>query len=323
MERNKVHLMNWLDNTLPDKSVQLIIADPPYFEVKGEFDFIWESFDNYLKDVEEWAKECKRLLADNGTLFWWGDDKKIAYAQIIFDKYLSIINHIVWHKGEDFMGLNKSEGLRSFAPCTERVLMYSSEKVQTGLERIKLDVENFKNLRNYFEELHEFIGKSKKDMIHKIGQKVDHAFRYSSTQWELPTPETYNELLEAYAIGSWSGFREYEDLRREYEDLRREYEDLRRPFDNFNHFGDVIHIPNMETHKHDHPTVKPEKLTRALILTCSKPSYLILVPFAGSGTECAMAAREGREFIGFDIEAKYVDMANKRAKRELSTPKLF
>jgi DNA modification methylase len=36
-----------------------------------------------------------------------------------------------------------------------------------------------------------------------------------------------------------------------------------------------------------------------------------------------MAAREGREFIGFDIEAKYVDMANKRAKRELSTPKLF
>jgi DNA modification methylase len=73
MERNKVHLMNWLDNTLPDKSVQLIIADPPYFEVKGEFDFIWSSFDEYLKDVENWAKECERLLADNGTLFWYGD----------------------------------------------------------------------------------------------------------------------------------------------------------------------------------------------------------------------------------------------------------
>ena len=332
MERNKVHHMNWLDNTLPDKSVQLIIADPPYFEVKGEFDFIWESFDAYLQDVEKWAAECARLLADNGTLFWYGDDKKIAYAQVIFDKHLSIINHIVWHKGEDFMGLNKSEGLRSFAPCTERVLMYSSEKIQTGLERIKLDVDNFKNLRNYFEALHQYIGKTKSALIEEIGQKVDHAFRYASTQWDLPTPETYSELIESYGISSWSGYREYEDLRREYEDLRREYEDLRReyedlrrPFNNIYNLNEVMRFNNeaaMNT-QYKHPTRKPEKLTRALILTCSKPSDLILVPFAGSGTECAMAAREGREFIGFDIEAKYVDMANKRAKRELSTPTLF
>ena len=325
MELNKVHHLDWLENGLPDKSVQLIIADPPYFEIKGEFDFIWSSFDEYLKDVEEWAKECKRILADNGTLFWYGDDKRIAYAQVIFDKHLSLVNHIVWHKGEDFMGLNKSEGLRSFAPCTERVLMYSNEVDQTGLERIKLDMNNFTNLRNYFKELHEFIGKSKKDMIHKIGQKVDHAFRYSSTQWDLPTPETYNELNESYAIASWSGFREYEDLRREYEDLRREYEDLRRPFSNIYNLNEVMRFNNesaMNT-QYIHPTRKPEKLTRALILTCSRPNDLVFVPFAGSGTECAMAAKEGRQFIGFDIEAKYVDMANKRAHTHLSTPTLF
>jgi DNA modification methylase len=325
MELNKVHHLDWLENGLPDKSVQLIIADPPYFEIKGEFDFIWSSFDEYLKDVEEWAKECKRILADNGTLFWYGDDKRIAYAQVIFDEHLSLVNHIVWHKGEDFMGLNKSEGLRSFAPCTERVLMYSNEVDQTGLERIKLDMNNFTNLRNYFKELHEFIGKSKKDMIHKIGQKVDHAFRYSSTQWDLPTPETYNELNESYAIASWSGFREYEDLRREYEDLRREYEDLRRPFSNIYNLNEVMRFNNesaMNT-QYTHPTRKPEKLTRALILTCSRPNDLVFVPFAGSGTECAMAAKEGRQFIGFDIEAKYVDMANKRAQTHLSTPTLF
>jgi len=33
---NKVHLGDWTTNQLEDKSVQLIIADPPYFEVKGE-----------------------------------------------------------------------------------------------------------------------------------------------------------------------------------------------------------------------------------------------------------------------------------------------
>ena len=66
-----------------------------------------------------------RLLADNGTLFWYGDAKKIAYAQVIFDKYFNLLNNLVWNKGS-FMGLEQSDGLRSFAPCTERILMYSN-----------------------------------------------------------------------------------------------------------------------------------------------------------------------------------------------------
>lgn len=75
---NVVYHNDWMKNELPDKSVQLIIADPPYFETKGEFDFIWNSFDDYLIDVEKWAKECKRILAENGTLFWFGSSKRIA-----------------------------------------------------------------------------------------------------------------------------------------------------------------------------------------------------------------------------------------------------
>ena len=140
MEKNKIYNCDWLKNELPDGCAKLIVADPPYFEVRGDFDFVWNSFSDYLNDVEKWAIECKRLLAENGTLFWYGDDKRIAYAQIIFDKYFNLVNNLVWHKGENFMGLNKSDGLRSFAPCTERVLMYSTEVNQPGLERIKLDV---------------------------------------------------------------------------------------------------------------------------------------------------------------------------------------
>lgn len=58
---NKVHNTDFLNNNIEDESVQLIIADPPYFEVKGKFDFIWNSFDHYLEDVERWAIECKRV----------------------------------------------------------------------------------------------------------------------------------------------------------------------------------------------------------------------------------------------------------------------
>jgi site-specific DNA-methyltransferase (adenine-specific) len=69
MEVNKIHNINFLDNTLPDKCANLIIADPPYFEVKGAFDFIWSDMKAYLQDVEKWSLDSKRLLADNGTLF--------------------------------------------------------------------------------------------------------------------------------------------------------------------------------------------------------------------------------------------------------------
>ena len=79
---------------LPDNSVNLIIADPPYFETKGAFDFIWDSFDDYLSDVEKWALACKRILTDNGTLFWYGHAKKIAYSQVILDKYFNLEKQI-------------------------------------------------------------------------------------------------------------------------------------------------------------------------------------------------------------------------------------
>ena len=315
MEKNTIHHADWMTNDLPDGSVNLIITDPPYFEVRGDFDFVWDSFDDYLKDVEKWAIECKRLLAENGTLFWYGDDKRIAYAQIIFDKYFNLVNHLIWHKGENFMGLNKSDGLRSFAPCTERILMYSNEVNQTGLERIKLDVNNFQTLRNHFKEMQSFIGLSLKKINDTFGhRRAEHAFYWKSTQWDLPTLETFNELIQQFRINEWDSFREYEDLRREYEDLRREYEDLRRPFDNFLNLNEVMRFNNesaMHT-QYKHPTRKPEKLTRALLLTCSRPNDLVLVPFAGSGTECAMAKKENREFIGFEIDEKYHAVAMER-----------
>jgi len=318
MEINTIHNSDWMNNGLPDQSVDLIIADPPYFEILGDFDFIWDSFDDYLKDVEKWAIECKRVLKDNGTLFWYGDDKRIAYAQIIFDKHLSLVNNLVWHKGENFMGLNKSEGLRSFAPCTERILMYSNEVNQTGLERIKLDVNNFQTLRNHFKEMHEWVDVSKRELIQKVGQRIDHCFRYNSTQWDLPTLETFNELIQQFKINQWDSFRDYEELRKEYEELRKEYEELRRPFNNFLDLNEVMRFNNESSlhTEYKHPTRKPTKLTRALMLTCSKADALVLVPFAGSGTECAMAQKENRNFIGFEIDEKYHEVAMNRLKHQ-------
>jgi DNA modification methylase len=78
-----------------------------------------------------------------------------------------------------------------------------------------------------------------------------------------------------------------------------------------------------KTKDYDHDTVKPEKLSLSLIMTCSKPGDLVVIPFAGSGTECAMAAKENRQFIGFDVNSKYVEMANKRVQNATAQVSLF
>ena len=311
---NKVYNKDFLNNTLPDKCAKLIIADPPYFEVKGNFDFIWNSFEDYLKDVEKWAIECKRILADNGTLFWYGDAKNIAYSQIIFDKYFNLLNSIVWENTNDHkQQIRFNEDLRTFAPLTERILMYSKE--QHNLTQCVY------HIRDYIRQ--EIIKAKSKIVLKRVNEALGTATNgggVASACLSLDKAEPTMLTKEMYQkLQTWC--KPY--LRKEYKELRKEYEKLRRPFNNALHLGDVIRLPNYETSNYDHDTIKPEKLTRILITTCSRKNDLVVVPFSGSGTECAMAAKENRNFIGFDIEQKYVDMANKRIEQHKAQIRMF
>ena len=318
MEENKVYHGDWLNNALPDKSVQLIIADPPYYKVKGDFDFVWKTFDDYLADVEKWAVECKRLLADNGTILWYGDAKNIAYAQIIFDKHFNLLNSLVWENTNDHkQQIRFNTDLRTFAPLTERILMYGNGNDSSGLNAMlqtsMIPIQEYMNKQRQKSNVnYTFIAK----LFDISTTAVAHWFNYP-TQPSLPEQSKYNKLREFIDLMP------YEDLQKWNEELRRQHEELRRPFNNALHLGDVIRLPNYETSDHEHDTIKPEKLTRIFITTCSRKNDLVLVPFAGSGTECAMAIKEGRRFIGFDVEQKYVDMSNERCRAIMSQPSLF
>ncbi len=327
----KIYHDDWMNNGLPDKSVQLIIADPPYFEVKGDFDFVWDNFEHYLQDVEKWAIECKRLLADNGTLFWWGNSKKIAYSQIILDKYFNLENSLVWRKKDSIQYQYYSPDLaRTFNTHNERLLMYSNESDGMDLAELNYSYQIGKKHTEIMEPIISYmIGEMEKAGFNcaKINEATNskmasHWFARTS-QWALPTKEWYSKLQELFNYEYLR--KDYEYLRKDYEELRKDYEELRRFFYNPYKYEEVLEFSQEghKTGKYDHPTMKPEKLTRALILTCSRKTDLLLVPFAGSGTECAMAAKEGRRFIGFDTELKHVEYANKRCETILSQPQLF
>tara|TARA_B100000073_G_scaffold346150_1_gene356861 strand:- start:1606 stop:2409 length:804 start_codon:yes stop_codon:yes gene_type:complete len=67
-----------------DNSFDLVIADPPYFQIKGDFDFKWKTPQEYLDFCREWLLECKRVLKPNGTLIIWGSvgEKQITFARL-------------------------------------------------------------------------------------------------------------------------------------------------------------------------------------------------------------------------------------------------
>ena len=312
IELNKAHNCDWMQNGLPDKSVQLILADPPYYKVKGDFDFVWKTFDDYLIDVEKWAIECKRLLAENGTIYWFGGSKRIAYTQIIFDKYFGIVNNLVWEKAEadGLFGSTGSEQLRSYPNSTERVLMYSNDVynltqcVYLIRDYIRAEIERARG-KIVLKEVNEALGTATNG-----GGVASACLSLDKSEPAMFTKEMYQKL-QVWLNGG-----------KEYEYLRKEYEELRRPFENVTKSTEILKV-RFKPSEYDHPTVKPEMLARLLILTSSRKNDLVLVPFAGSGTECAMAVKEGRRWVGFDITKKYVDMTNRRAGEIRSNPTLF
>jgi len=66
-----------------------------------------------------------------------------------------------------------------------------------------------------------------------------------------------------------------------------------------------------------HSAVYPEELSDKCIINFSKKGDLVLDPFMGSGTTAISAKKHERNFLGFDINPDYVELANKRIKQEV------
>lgn len=80
------------------------------------------------------------------------------------------------------------------------------------------------------------------------------------------------------------------------------------------------HPLTVQTFKKDkglHPTQKPVDLFAYLIRTYTNEGEIVLDNCIGSGTTAIAALRTGRQFIGFELEREYVEIANKRIDNEL------
>ena len=65
-----------------------------------------------------------------------------------------------------------------------------------------------------------------------------------------------------------------------------------------------------------HEAEFPEDLARRVIRLWSSQNAVVLDPFVGSGTTTAVAAQEGRQWIGIDLNSASTEMARKRTSPE-------
>lgn len=100
--------------TFPDKSVDLVFADPPYnMQTEGEllrtdgssFNGVtdkWDKFNSlneYDTFSKQWLSECKRILKDDGAIWVIGSFQNIfRLGYIMQDLGFWILNDVIWSK---------------------------------------------------------------------------------------------------------------------------------------------------------------------------------------------------------------------------------
>ena len=80
--------------------------------------------------------------------------------------------------------------------------------------------------------------------------------------------------------------------------------------------ANVVRIQKIIAQANTHPTPKPVALIEHFLRLHTKPGDIVLDPFAGSGPTGIACAKMGRRFLGFELDQKWVDLANDRIKAQ-------
>ena len=94
---------------------------------------------------------------------------------------------------------------------------------------------------------------------------------------------------------------------------------------NINNMGTttLLQVPNIKRGTKLHPTEKPTDLMKILIENSSKKNDIVLEPFAGCGSTLLACKETGRNFIGFELDKHYFDIATKRISNHTEQLKII
>ncbi|MDZ4405501.1 site-specific DNA-methyltransferase [Prosthecobacter sp.] len=125
---------------LPDAVAQVIIADPPYFNVleNEAWDTQWKTAADYLAWCEEWVAQSMRVLRDDGLAFIFGQLGKREHT------FLHLMSRLTQqHQFHDLIIWDRAVGYDerrdSFTPQYEMVLvMRKGERVKFNKDAVRI-----------------------------------------------------------------------------------------------------------------------------------------------------------------------------------------
>jgi site-specific DNA-methyltransferase (adenine-specific) len=100
---------------IPDKSINLVIVDPPY----GINYAAWDNFNDFIGFTEKWVGECFRVLKDDGSFYSFMGWSNVSEFKLLLDKYGTIRNWITWARTK---GRGSSKNYKSMK---EEILYYT------------------------------------------------------------------------------------------------------------------------------------------------------------------------------------------------------
>jgi len=286
--------LTWLKQ-FPDKLVDLIYLDPPFFSNKhyevifndGEeirsFEDRWKGgINHYIEWMKERIFELHRVLKDAGSFYLHCDWHASHYLKVTCDNifgYNNFRNEIIWH------------------------------------------YRRWTNVQKQFQKMHDvilFYAKTDDNIFNPIEVEISDSqknkFQRGYDTNVIHTKDKITRQIIIYDIEKVKKARinisEYDNV------VNREAPKVFSP--------DVWIMPPINSQAKErmgYPTQKPEKLIERIILASSNKNDLILDPFCGCGTTIAVAQRLGRKWIGIDVSPSACKLMKLRVEKVMGSNK--
>jgi len=275
---------------LPEKCVDLIISDPPYFKtINEEWDYKWRTEDDYIEWVEKWVKELSKVAKTNCSFWLFGYVKILSRLLPLIEGYGFIFRQqIIVDKGMRSISGRNTSTYKMFPTTTESIFFFVKN--------------NQPNIKKFLRERQKEVGLSAKEINEKLEVKSN-----GGGMWSLYTGE--NILAQIPTEEMWKKLQEILNF-------KMDYSEVNFTFNPQMGFTDVWRDIDFYKEKRNHSTQKPTKLIERIILASSNEGMLVLDPFMGSGTTAVVARKLKRNFIGFEIDKKYYDSSLLRLKQK-------
>lgn len=275
---------------VPDESVDLIIADPPYFKVIGEkWDYLWRTEEDYIEWSKLWFKEANRCLRKGGSFYLFGYFRLLSYLLPHLENLgLKLRQQIILDKGIQAVSGRATKNYKMFPNVTESILFLYKDSKPFVRELLKQHQKN-KGLKS--KEINELLG------VKSNGGGMWSIYTGKNICEQLPTLELWNKLENIL-------------------DFSYPYEKLSITFNAQLGFTDVWDDIDFykERRIRIHPTQKPLELINRLVLASSNKNDLVLDPFMGSATTAISCLQNGRNYLGFEMDTEYYQKSLLRIK---------